>query len=249
MILNTQGGRAIWMIAAAAGAGAVVAGVSLFGVPSRLEDVEVRPRRVIELRSVTDERTLLSEEASLRDLAPLFLPTDRNATLRRLPAREPGKTFLDIEAPKLGIADTGWRFDADLPEVVTADGKPIAKASPVDYLHESAREGLVTGFGREQARVAPLRAQGPVVEAVRARDGQVVFTQELDVAVRPPTNKLWQPFDFIANVGPAGLVVALMPNTRSGVDEVDNYFRNYLAQSFRIGERLPPGFYRISVTP
>jgi hypothetical protein len=55
--------------------------------------------------------------------------------------------------------------------------------------------------------------------------------------------------EFVAAVDPAGLVGPLVPTVRSGVEEVDNFFQNYLARTLRVGERLAPGFYRICVGP
>jgi hypothetical protein len=60
---------------------------------------------------------------------------------------------------------------------------------------------------------------------------------------------MWAPLEFLATVEAAGLVAPLTLTGRSGVDEVDAFFRNYLVRTFRLGERLPPGFYRITVSP
>jgi hypothetical protein len=46
----------------------------------------------------------------------------------------------------------------------------------------------------------------------------------------------------------AGLVGPLVPTIRSGT-AADAYFLKYLTESLRVGERLSPGFYRISVGP
>jgi hypothetical protein len=55
--------------------------------------------------------------------------------------------------------------------------------------------------------------------------------------------------EFLAAVDPAGLAAPLTLTTRSGVEDVDTYFQNFLAHTLRVGERLAPGFYRISVGP
>jgi hypothetical protein len=45
------------------------------------------------------------------------------------------------------------------------------------------------------------------------------------------------------------LIAPLTLTTRSGVEEIDNFYRNYLVRTYRVGERLAPGFYRITVAP
>jgi hypothetical protein len=76
-----------------------------------------------------------------------------------------------------------------------------------------------------------------------------VLAETLPAEVAPPTTKAWQPMEFLAAVDPAGLVGPLVITEDSRVEEVNTYFRKYLAQTYRIGERLPPGFYRIIVGP
>jgi hypothetical protein len=55
--------------------------------------------------------------------------------------------------------------------------------------------------------------------------------------------------EFMAAVDASGLVGPLVLTVHSDVAEVDAYFGRYLAETFRIGQRLEPGFYRICVGP
>ena len=55
--------------------------------------------------------------------------------------------------------------------------------------------------------------------------------------------------EFIAAVDAAGLVGSVVPTVSSGAGEVDEYFGRYLADTLRVGQRLAPGFYLISVGP
>jgi hypothetical protein len=129
------------------------------------------------------------------------------------------------------------------------NGLPVSQASALDYLEATAHEALASGFGRRHRAVATLPTRGGVLEVVRMRDGGRIIAQDIRAEFKPPTDKLWQPVEYIASVGPAGLVAPLTITVRSGVDEVDMFFRNYLAQTFRVGDVLAPGFYRIIVAP
>lgn len=223
--------------------------VSLFRVPPVMPSPVMPAARGVHLQKVSGRESTLSEETILRDLSPMFLPTERNATLRKLPVREPGRTFLEIEAPKLGMPDGSWRFDRTLPPIATLNGIPLNQATPLDHLEAAAWEVNVAGFGRDRARIPTVEPRGALIEVVRERDGQRVMSDELEPKVLPPTNKLWQPVEFLAVVAPAGLAVPLSVRVRSGVEELDIFFRNYLSRTYRIGDRLAPGFYRITVAP
>jgi len=48
-------------------------------------------------------------------------------------------------------------------------------------------------------------------------------------------------------VSSAGLVGEPVLTTSSEGEDVDNFFRDYLVQSYRLGERLRPGTYRVLV--
>lgn len=249
MRADTSCGRRIWLVSGGVGTALVVGVLALFQAPAGLPPLRSEVVRTVELRQVTGAPNVLNEETLLRDLAPLFLPTDRNAVLQSPPAREPGRTFLDVEAPKFGIADRAWQFDRALPPLVTLNGKSLAQAGPLDYLHSVGDEFSLSGLGRASAPLPEVGARGATIEVVRLRDGSVLLSQPVPLENRPPTDKLWLPLELVANVGPSGLVAPLALNQRSGVDEVDSHFRTFLSKTFQVGERLPPGFYRIRVSP
>jgi hypothetical protein len=71
----------------------------------------------------------------------------------------------------------------------------------------------------------------------------------LPVSAKPPSDQPWEPAEFSAVVDITGLVAPLATVSSSRVEEVDNHFKNYLARTFRIGERLRPGLYRVTVGP
>jgi hypothetical protein len=190
-----------------------------------------------------------SEATAMRDLTPLFLPTWRNAASSLLPEREPGEKIGEVETPRLGIAEAGWRVSERLPELVTLNGLPVARATPLDYLDDSAADVLVSGIGRSPRPLPVHTARAATIEAVATRDGRRLLADVLPPTVSLPTDKAWLPLELLANVGPAGLVAPLTVTSGSGVEDVDAFFRNYLARTFRVGERLPPGFYRITVAP
>ncbi|MES2693719.1 MAG: hypothetical protein V4773_09615 [Verrucomicrobiota bacterium] len=251
---NRANAKLCWAIAAASGVAVAAVVVTTFRVPERGNPAPERAVHGVVLRRVDAGAEALSGEAALRDLTPLFLPTERNADLTRVRPREVRPSFLEIKTVRPALADAGL-LDLDLPPAVTLNGREIKNSAPTDkqlalnYLEESAIELLAAGFGRNPVQVGEMAPRGGFVEIVSARDGRRLIGERLDSKVRPPTDKVWQPVEFLATVGAAGLVAPLLPTVRSGVTEVDDFFRNYLARTYRVGERLPPGFYRIIVAP
>lgn len=242
--------RGHWLVAGSAALAVAVAAALLFRVPaSPIPPPAVPASAPVELRNISRGTTLQSEEAALRDLAPLFLPTPRNATLERLPQREPGRSMIDQEVPRLGFGEGGAALEQDLPPVVTLNGRTLAAAGPLDALLGISPGPALSGIGRMAVELPQLAPRGAVIDVVAAGTGKSVLTDELPSAAKPQTDQMWQPLVLFAAVDAAGLVAPLAVVGVSGVDVVDGHFRSYLARSYRIGDRLTPGFYRITIAP
>lgn len=245
--------RSRWGIAAAGAVVVIVAVLFLFRLPAPVAGlapplISSAPKASVQMARPDNSDRLLKQEAELRDLRPLFLPTERNAALPE-PRLEPGRTFLETELRKPIVTDTEAQVSKALPPVVTLDGQPVAKATAVDVLSPLENRMALHGIGRNEPSLVPFTARGGYVEATSLKDGVRVLGEGLSADARPPSGKSWTPVEFIAVIDAAGLASPLVVTEGSRVDEVDAHFRNYLERNFRIGERLSPGFYRITVAP
>ena len=271
MNLTPTGARSRW-VWAAVGATAAVAAVLWLVSRSR----PPAPPNAVATRSSIGLQKLapgsaLDDEATLFDPTPLFQPTQWNTAQKDIAPPEPSGTFQSYRVPaKLGFAESDLglgrteprdiaaapagvqkiRNSINLPEVVAVPRKPSEALVP------GVPGALLVGFGRLEAPVAALSTRGALVEIDLAGSGQPALTshamaqvQVLAAAARPPGNRAWQVMEFIAAVDASGLAAPLMMTARSGVEEVDLYFQNFLVKTVRVGERLGPGFYRISVGP
>lgn len=242
--------RMRWIVAAVASLVVMGALVVLFRAPASgvARTTGIEPSTAVEIAQPGPADELLRQQAELRDLRPLFLPTPRNAALRE-PRREPSRTFLEGEARSLNISEPELHPERDLPPIATLGGVPTANARPADGLGAETDLAGVVGIGRRPVAVNPLRERGGVVEVVAARDGARLFAEILPVAARPATTSPWGALEFLANVDAAGLSSELVLTEGSRVEEVDAHFRRYLTGTYHIGARLPPGYYRITVAP
>jgi len=168
----------------------------------------------------------------------LFLPTEWNTSQIEVKLPESGGVLAPYTA-KLNFPES--ELKPFLPSSVTAP------ANPAEALMISPPGSRFSGLGRSDATVEPLLGRGAFLEVTSAGTGRRVLGEAL-VLARPPVSSGWQALEFLAAVDAAGLV-SLDLTARSGVEDVDVYFSRYLAQTVRIGARLPPGFYRICVGP
>jgi hypothetical protein len=179
------------------------------------------------------------EGTMLFDLTPLFLPTEYNSSRKAYVPREPGSAFTGFPA-NLTFAASGLALH--LPPAAAVP------ANPAEALAGDPPGAPFIGLGRSDQKVESLPPRGAYVEIMDAGNGRRMFGQPVADA-HPPTSAPWRPMEFMAAVDSAGLVGPVVPTVRSGIREVDDYFARYLAETLRVGQRLAPGFYRVSVGP
>ena len=235
---NERSPRRIWILAAAAGAGAILLAGLLFRAPGpgTGDRAPSGPRPSV---GVAPADSVLTEEADLFDRTPLFLPTRWNSAEKELPSRDPSGGFTGYP-DKLFF--NGDELDLGLPAPISVPG------SLPDALGENPPGDPYLGIGRTGYRPEPLPARGAYVEISEAGSGGRVFSRSLTDA-RPPGDGSWQPMEFLVAVDPAGLVGPPVLTVPSGQEGVDAYFGHYLAGVLRVGDRLLPGFYKITVGP
>ena len=174
----------------------------------------------------------------LFDLEPLFLPTEFNSSRKDYVPTEPGGAFIGVPF-KPTFSET--EIELHLPA-------PVAMpSSPAEALGDDPPGAPFIGFGRTDLKLETLAPRAAYVEITDAGSGRRVYSQPVGDA-RPPASG-WKPMEFMAAVDSAGLVGPPVLTRHSDAADVDAYFGQYLSETLRIGQRLNPGIYRVSVGP
>lgn len=182
--------------------------------------------------------TILQERAELLDPTPLFFPTEWNYGQRPLNERrlrQPGQFYVSFE-PKLTVPEQGLS-----PYGLEAVQAPERLADVV----AQGNEAPFAGLGQIDLRTSTLPVRAGFLEVRKLGHGEFIINQMLTGIVPPRLD--FAPLEFLVVVGPAGLIGDPILTRGSGWDEVDSFFRAYLAKSYHLGERLPPGSYRVVV--
>lgn len=183
---------------------------------------------------------ILQERAELFDPTPLFFPTEwnygqRSLTLKQTRQRLPGDVFgrfaEKLPMSEQSIAPYGIEL-APVPEklsdvLVRGDESPFA------------------GMGRIALQKSTLPVRSGFLEIRSLETGNKIISQSL-TGINPPRLD-YSPLEFLVLVGRAGLIGDPILTSGSGWEEVDGFFRTYLVRSYHLGERLPPGRYRVLV--
>lgn len=189
-----------------------------------------------------DASSRLRDEALLHDPTPLFLPTRWNVGENALPAnarQEPGSAFQNY-APKLTFPVADLRLGLPAPIAVP-------KRVP-DVFETDTPKRPYLGLGQTDATVAALSKRTAYVEVAAVADGGLALAEPILTSASPPEGS-WQPLEFLVAIDREGLVRPATLVTSSQVSSVDAYFRDFLTEGLHIGERLAPGFYRVSIGP
>lgn len=182
---------------------------------------------------------LLREQAEYFDPTPLFFPTPHNFGQGRVVGalqREPSEGFGDFP-PSL-------RFQGKLPAFGLL--QDLAPQKPEELLTFNDEDPFA-GFGRAEVPVANLKERSAHVEVKALMDGRIVFGQDLVSLALPKAE--FMPLEFLVLVGSNGVIGEPLLTANSGSEQVDAFFREYLVKSFRLGERLEPGKYAVTVGP
>lgn len=182
---------------------------------------------------------VLQERAEFFDPTPLFLPTPRNAGQGGLPARlvaQPGQVFRDFPA-KWSVAD------ASLP---IYGAEVVAAPEGLAEVMARANEAPFAGIGEVSVPVGRVASRAAFIE-IKSMQGNNLITEAINGVALPKGD--FAPLEFLATVSAFGLVGEPLLVGGSGLDEVDGFFRDYLVRTFRLGEKVAPGVYRVVVGP
>ena len=187
--------------------------------------------------TVTEDQ-VLQEKAELMDPTPLFFPTEWNYGQRPLRVerlKQPGQVFGSFE-PKLTVGEQNIANYG-------AEATPVPEKL-VDVLVQG-NEAPFAGMGQIDAQRPTLTVRAGYLEVREQKNGNIITAQQLSGIQLPQSD--FAPVEFLVLVGAAGLIGEPILTNGSGWDEVDVFFRTYLVKSYRLGERLPPGQYRVLV--
>jgi hypothetical protein len=244
-----------WLRASAVVAILAVAAAALLRLPAAAPDSPARPNlppvRVTKL-GPAGSSVLLAEKLELDDPTLLFMP----APVDRGEAVLPGARRPEAGVPAATVPDKKLFFSAESLAAKNAAGdlavqfsEPVpAPKNPTGGLKLTDRTDVPLTLGRTDDKTAQPPARAGWVEAVAAGSGQVVWAGALGGAEVAPSGD-WDPLELLGAVAPAGLVGDLVVTRSSGSDTVDSQIRLLLAQTLRVGERLPPGLYTFRVGP
>lgn len=184
---------------------------------------------------------LLSEEATLFDPTPMFLPTEWNSGQNALPdrlIRVSGRSFENYPA-KLTY-----------PEARLAMSMPSDSESPkraVDVLAMIDLESPLMALGKAESSLTKLDERAAQIEVASAKTGQRVLATVAEGMAVPGEG--WQPLELLVAIDAAGVVGTPVITMRSGSEQVDRFFQDYLVKTMRLGKRLAPGAYHVLVGP
>jgi len=209
-------------------------------------------------QSQRSESDLVAAEALFFDPSPLFLPTRWNAGAGGMPdtiVQEAEELFEDY-APKLHFAreGVGRGLLANRDSATSALASAVvARASELVFSDEDGVGLSVMGRSAEEPAQLPERSARLEVVAISAptslATARRVIVRELVPPAVPAGAVNWRPLELAAVVDAAGIVGTVTLVQSSGVEGVDEFFRDYLVSELHLGERVGPGVYRILAGP
>jgi hypothetical protein len=217
--------------------------IFLFQVDETKTDIDKPLVPSIEILGTTSN-LLSSEDAWLNDPTPLFLPT-RWSGAQLKPLRILSGSDFSGFSPRLAFPTERLAVNIASPVVVPS--------SPALALNSKDPSNPAYGFGRSDDLHIVLASRVAWVKVSGMATGNRVYEKQILAKETPtaPTEVLmhaYSPIEFSVAVDSTGFIGPILSTKRSGT-QADQFFLDYLTHSLRIADRLPPGFYKISVGP
>lgn len=204
--------------------------------------VGIKPVELTSLTSASGQE-YSGGNTPLQDPVPLYLPTQLNSgqasALSDEGRREPVAAFSSY-TPKLLFDEAGPKIGFPSPVQV-----PV---NVVDAYNADQGPRAFRYLGLRSSEVGRASSRLGYLEVAHAGNGELVYRSELPVVEGAPTVD-WAPLQLITAVNSAGLIGSPFVIVGSGVAAFDSWIVDYLASRYRLGERLRPGIYRISLGP
>ncbi len=183
---------------------------------------------------------VLRERAEYFDPTPLFFPTEWNfgqIALRESMRRQPGDVFGSIEA-KLTFPEQNINpYSAETSAIPERLADVLGPGNETPF----------AGMGQIDVQKPALAERSGFLEIRSLIDSNIIAAQSLNDISIP--HRDFAPLEFLVAVCSSGLVGEPVLMRGSGWEDVDIFMRTYLVKTFRLGERLSPGRYRILIGP
>jgi len=184
---------------------------------------------------------VVSEQLEYLNPEPLFLPTQWNAGEQPLPSelrRQPDQAFQSFE-PQMTFSYN------QLNPIISPPA--VAFEEPIKALDLVGMPKFAT-VGRQEHTPISLDREA-YIEVRRVGDGGMAHAGPLTGLPSLIKEVPWAPVNFLIAINDAGMLGSPTIEIGSGSTEIDDIFRGFLESKYRLGERLSPGFYRVTVGP
>lgn len=182
---------------------------------------------------------ILYERAEYLDPTPLFYPSNRNFGQSVHPSpleREPGDGF--------AIFPPVFRFSDQRLSIYGVEGEQIPE-KPAD-LASRGNETSFMGMGSADFSFPKLSQRIGHYEVKSIVDSRIVLAGDFSSS---DLRKDFAPLTFLLVVTPDGLLGDPQPVSNLGAENEISGFQEQLAAKVRLGERLAPGAYLVSIGP
>lgn len=201
-----------------------------------------KPGFISIVSAASDSRNpVVREQLEFMNPEPLFLPTSKNAGDQPLPSelrRQPDQAFRSFEAQMTFSPNQLQPIFSPTTVSVDEPIKALEIGGVPKYSAVGRRDHLVVSMEREA-----------FVEVRRVSNGELVHSGELAGLPESIRQGIWAPVNFLVAVNAAGMLGSPTIEVGSGSAEIDETLRGHLDAKYRLGERLSPGFYRVTVGP
>lgn len=189
--------------------------------------------------SISDHDQILEEQALIFDTKPIFLPSEWNEINVNSNKKIDKPLFTDLP-PQI----TFYNY----PTLSTIIHPELSILSSIDIFDNKFTKSF-NMINQTKPIISPLNVREAYITIKNLNNFKIVQTFEINNQNPLFKEELWSPLEFLIIIDESGPITPLLITQSSGIEEIDNFFRNPISTPLLKLDQLPTGYYAIKVSP
>lgn len=185
-----------------------------------------------------NENEILNDQALVFDTKPIFLPSKWNEK-QISPTKITDNLFQDL-LPQTMLYPHETLAQINTPELSTL--------LSLDTLNKKLIHPF-EGINQERSIFPSIKSPSAHIVIKNFNHSDIIETYEVNNENPLLQETFWAPLEFLVTVDESGLIMPLLISRSSGIENIDNFFKNTLCDPLLKLSHLPVGYYKITINP
>jgi len=213
-----------------------------FSFPNTPNNISIGQKAFVSFYDLNggNQNEILNDQALFFDTKPIFLPTKWNANEKQILNKVDDSSLFQDLLPETTLYPYKTLSQINYPELSTLLSLDILNKKlihPFEGMNQDRPVFSSTHIPKAHIIIKNFN-KSDIIEAYEINHENTLL-QEI----------FWAPLEFLATIDESGLIMPLLISQSSGVEDIDNFFKNFVSTPLLKLTHLPIGYYKIAINP